>query len=154
MLDSRLNRYHVSGRIETYAQLLQGGYNFLTTLIQREGCVVSSNLIFFGWDRPVPGREQMSVEHFGEFLEYLTGLQRQGAIDSFEPVLLNPHGGDLNGFLLIRGNNDALDALVASDEWMNHVSRGGLHLEGMGLIRGASGDLVMEWMERYSRIIP
>ena len=115
---------------------------------------MSSNLILFGWNRSIPGREQISVEHFGDFIQYLTGLQNEGAIDSFEPILLSPHGGDLNGFFLIRGDNDKLDALIASDEWMEHVTRGGLHLQGQGMIRGASGELVMEWMSRYSRFIP
>ena len=90
---------------------------------------MSSNVIFFGWNRSIPGREQMSAEHFQEFLGYLGGLQQAGAIDSFEPVLLSPHGGDLNGFFLIRGDNEALNALQASDEWLTHQTRGGQHLE-------------------------
>jgi hypothetical protein len=31
------------------------------------------------------------------------GLQLQGTIKSFDTVFLDPHGGDLNGFFLIRG---------------------------------------------------
>jgi hypothetical protein len=114
---------------------------------------MSSNVIFFGWNRSIPGREQMSAEHFQEFLGYLGGLQQAGAIDSFEPVLLSPHGGDLNGFFLIRGDNEALNALQASDEWLTHQTRGGQHLEGAGAVRGVTGDLVMEWMERWSSLI-
>lgn len=115
---------------------------------------MSSNLILFGWNRSLPGREHMSVEHFGDFVQYLTGLQNEGVIDSFEPVFLSPHGGDLNGFFLIRGDNDNLDALVASDEWLDHMSRGGMHLDGHGIIRGVTGDLVMEGMDRFTRFIP
>ena len=62
---------------------------------------MSSNVIFFGWNRPVSGQEQKSAALFMEFLQYLGGLQGSGAIDSFETVLLGPHGGDLNGFILI-----------------------------------------------------
>ncbi len=40
---------------------------------------MNSNVIFFGWGRPVPGRETMAAEHFGEFAAYLGGLQEQGA---------------------------------------------------------------------------
>jgi len=29
---------------------------------------MSSNAIFFGWNRSLPGRERQSAEHFGEFV--------------------------------------------------------------------------------------
>ena len=114
---------------------------------------MSSNVIFFGWNRSIPGREQMSAEHFQEFLGYLGRLQQEGAIDSFEPVLLSSHGGDLNGFFLIRAGNEALNTLQASDEWLIHMIRGGQHLEGAGAVRGVTGDLVMEWMNRWNSLL-
>jgi hypothetical protein len=114
---------------------------------------MSSNVIFFGWNRSVPGREQMSAEHFQEYLQYLGRLQQEGAIDSFETILLSPHGGDMNGFFLIRGDNDALNALQGSDEWLTHVARGGHHLEGAGAVRGVTGELVMGWMNRWGSLI-
>lgn len=115
---------------------------------------MSSNVIFLGWNRQVPGREKISTEHFQEFVGYLTKLQQEGAIDSFEPVLLSPHGGDLNGFFLIRGDNEALNALQASDEWLTHQTRGGQHTEGLGVVRGATGEQVMEWMNRWTSLLP
>ena len=90
---------------------------------------MSSNVIFFGWNRSIPGREQLSAAHFGEFAQYLGGLQQSGTIESFEAVFLNAHGGDMNGFFLIRGENAKLDALVASDAWMEHMTRADLHGE-------------------------
>src|SRR5512144_3018494 len=84
---------------------------------------MSSNVICFGWNRSVPGRERMSAEHFQAFGEYLATQQRKGAIDSFEPVFLDPHGGELNGFFLIRGDSAKLDSLMASDDWTTHTIR-------------------------------
>ncbi|HSR30912.1 MAG TPA: hypothetical protein VLY63_10130, partial [Anaerolineae bacterium] len=72
---------------------------------------MSYNVVFVGWDRAVPGRETASLELFQEFHVYLGGLQGQGTIDSFETVLLAAHGGDLNGFVLIRGEQGKLDAM-------------------------------------------
>ena len=115
---------------------------------------MSSNLVFFGWNRPIPGREKLSGAHFQEFAQYLGGLQQAGTIQSFEAVLLDPHGGDLNGFFLIRGEPAKLDAVMASDAWGTHQTRGGLHLEGQGAIRGATGELVMERMAVWSKLIP
>lgn len=115
---------------------------------------MSTDVIFYGWNRSIPGREQMSAEHFQEYMVYLGGLQGSGAIESFEVVLLGPHGGDLNGFFLIRGDQDQLNALQASDEYLNHVTRGGLHLEGSGAVRGVTGEGVIEWMSRWAGNLP
>jgi hypothetical protein len=115
---------------------------------------MSSNVVFFGWNRSIPGREKVSGAHFQEFLQYLGGLQQAGTIQSFEAVLLDPHGGDLNGFFLIRGEPGKLDTVLASDAWHTHLTRGLLHLEGHGAIRGATGELVMERMAIWSKLIP
>jgi hypothetical protein len=115
---------------------------------------MSSNAIFFGWNRSIPGREGLSAEHFNEFMRYLGGLQQAGAIESFEPVLLAIHGGDLNGFFLIRGGNAQLDALTASPEWVAHTLRAGFHLEAAGVVRAATGKLVLERMGQWADSIP
>ena len=60
--------------------------------------------LVIGWGPVVPGREQKALQVFGEAIQYYTRLQQQGQIESFEPVALEPHGGDLNGFLLVRGD--------------------------------------------------
>jgi hypothetical protein len=115
---------------------------------------MSYNVVFLGWNRVVPGREQAGAEMFQNTLQYLGRLQQAGTIESFEPVLLQPHGGDLNGFILIRGKAENLDAMQASEEWLAAVSRGGLILEGLGVVGGATGDVLMEWMNRWMELIP
>jgi hypothetical protein len=59
----------------------------------RGGVTMSSNAVFFGWNRSIPGRERISAEHFQGFVRYLGGLQQKGAIQSFDAVLLDSHGG-------------------------------------------------------------
>ena len=115
---------------------------------------MSSNVVFVGWNRSIPGREGTSAAHFQEFAQYVGGLQQTGAVQSFEAVLLDPHGGDLNGFFLIRGESAKLDAVMASDAWQTHMTRAGMHLDGLGAIRGATGELVMERMALWSKLIP
>jgi hypothetical protein len=115
---------------------------------------MSTAVIFYGWNRSVPGREQISAQHFQDYMVYLGGLQTSGAIDSYEVVLLNPHGGDLNGFFLLRGSPEQLNALQETAEYQDHVTRGGLHLEGSGAIRGVTGEGVMEWMGRWAANLP
>ena len=113
---------------------------------------MSKGVIFFGWSRSVPGREQFSTEHFQEFVQYAGGLQASGAIASFEPVLLTQHGGDLNGFFLMRGSMEQLMSLKATEEWQN-VTRAGYHLEGLGVVDGVTGEGVMDWMAMYTNVL-
>lgn len=115
---------------------------------------MSTNLIFMGWNRPATGREAQGGQLFQEFSQYLGGLQQAGTIQSSETVLLNPHGGDLNGFFLIRGDSTKLDALQSSEEWQTYVTRGGMLMEGLGTVRGATGEKVMEWMNLWTNLIP
>jgi hypothetical protein len=115
---------------------------------------MSSNLAFFAWNRSIPGRETMSAEHFQEFLSFLASEQKAGRIQSFEPVFIDPHGGDLNGFVLIRGDSAKLDAFMASPTFVNHRMRAMLHLEGSGCVRGVTGDLVMERMKLWTELLP
>jgi hypothetical protein len=115
---------------------------------------MSSNVVIVGWDRSLPGREALSAAHFQEFAQYVGGLQQTGAVQSFEAVLLDPHGGDLNGFFLIRGESAKLDAVMASDAWGTHITRATMHLAGVGAIRGATGELVMERMALWAKLTP
>ena len=64
---------------------------------------MGSSVIVFGWNRSIPGREKVSAGHFDEFVKYLTELQQKGTIQVFDVIFLDAHGGDLNGFALIRG---------------------------------------------------
>ena len=80
-----------------------------------------------------------AVKNFAEFVQYLGGLQQRGTIQAFEIVFLDPHGGDLNGFFLMRGEPSKLDALVGSHDWITHTVRAMLHLQGFGAVRGVTG---------------
>jgi hypothetical protein len=87
-------------------------------------------------------------------LQYLGGLQQKGAIQGFETVFLDSHGGDLNGFFLIKGESAKLDALISTNEWVTHIVRASLHLNGSGVIRGTTGNEALERMALWTSIIP
>jgi len=112
------------------------------------------NVILFGWNRSIPGRERTAAAHFQEFVQYLGGLQQNGTIQSFDVVFLSPHGGDLNGFFLIRGDCKKLNDLTAGADWIGHLTRAMLHTEGCGVIPGATGDTVMERMRLWTSLLP
>ena len=45
------------------------------------------------------GREDRALDVFNETIELYGQMQSDGRIESFEAALLNPHGGELQGFV-------------------------------------------------------
>lgn len=114
---------------------------------------MSGNVILMGWNRPTTGREDRATQDFQDFMQYLGGLQQAGTIASFEPVFLDFHGGDMNGFFLLRGESAKLNALQSSEEWLTFMTRAGYSLEGLGVVRGVTGEMIMEQMNRWARVM-
>ena len=96
--------------------------------------------LFIGWGAPVQGREAKGLEVFNEGVEFWSRLQQQGRIESFEVVLLYPHGGDLAGFSLLRGTHDQLNDVGGDDEFLRLTTRAGLIVEGLGVVRAVLGE--------------
>ncbi len=106
--------------------------------------------LFVGFGVSVRGRERQAAKVFGEAQEYFARLQQQGEIDSFETVLLESHGGDLNGFTLVRGDRDKLASIRTSDEFVRLSLRAGLITEGFGVIGAVLGERVGTLMGVFS----
>lgn len=115
---------------------------------------MGTNAIFFAWNRSIPGREPLSRQHFEDFTKYLETLKGSDTIEGYDVMFLMPHGGDMNGFFLIKGEPGKLDDLMATEGWLVHMIRAGMHLENSGAIRGHTGDMVPVAMEIWSRTIP
>jgi hypothetical protein len=96
--------------------------------------------LFIGWGEAVRGREQKSLEVFQEALEYWGRLQQQGEITSFEPVQLEPHGGDLSGFCLIKGDPEKLARIRGSAEFIALNGRGQMVVENFGVAGAFIGE--------------
>jgi hypothetical protein len=95
--------------------------------------------IFVGWGQIVRGREAKALAVFNESVAYYGRLQQAGTIESFEPVILGVHGGDLAGFVLIRGAQDKLNTLKGTDEWQRITVRASMIVDNLGVIDAAIG---------------
>jgi hypothetical protein len=109
--------------------------------------------LFVGWGQVVRGREQRAVEVFNESVGYWGGLQGDGKIESFEIAFLTPHGGDLNGFVLIRGSDEQMSALRTDDEFQRQLTRVDLIVESLGVVDAALESGIQKTMEIYSKEI-
>jgi hypothetical protein len=101
---------------------------------------MAGEALFLGWGPVVRGREQKALQVFQETIEYYGSLQRDGRIDSFEPVLIAPHGGDLAGFVLLRGERAKLDEVRSSEEFERAVTRAASVAENVGVINAFTGE--------------
>jgi hypothetical protein len=109
--------------------------------------------LFIGWGAAVRGREAKGLEVFNEALAYYGRLQQEGTIEGLEPVILEPHGGDLQGFILLRGNQEKLAKLRVDDEFVRLSTRAGLIVEGFGVAGAALGDGLQASIETYQQAI-
>ena len=96
--------------------------------------------LFVGWGAPVTGREAKGLEVFNESVQYWSKLQQDGKIESFEVVLLTPHGGDLDGFVLMRGSSEQVAALIVDEEFERMTTRATLIVQRVGVVPAVLGE--------------
>lgn len=109
--------------------------------------------LFIGWGEVVRGRESEATELFSETLGYYARIQEEGVIESFEPVFLEPHGGELAGFILIRGDAEKLAALRVSEEFTQLSIRVGLIVDKLGVVGADLGERLQRQVEYYTEQI-
>jgi hypothetical protein len=109
--------------------------------------------LFIGWGAPITGREAKGLEVFNEALAYYARLQQDGVIEGFDTVLLEPHGGDLQGFFLLRGSEDSLATLRVDDDFVRLTTRASLIITGLGVVGAALGDGLESAIGMYQEAI-
>ena len=111
---------------------------------------MSESALFVGWGQTVRGREKRALDVFNEAVTYYGERVADGSIDSVEPVLLNPHGGDLQGFFLIKGSTQGLASMRASEEFQRLHVRAGMIVEDLGIIDAWVDDAVLTQLGYFS----
>ena len=88
--------------------------------------------LFIGWGEPARAREKGALEVFNEAMQYWGRLQQEGKIERFDVTVLAPHGGDLGGFVLLRGTAQQIDAVRRDEEFERLISRVRLMVDDVG----------------------
>ena len=109
--------------------------------------------LFVGWGPPVRGREEKGLEVFNEALGYYGQKQEAGAIESSEVVLLSPHGGDLAGFILVRGSEEQMNSLRGEEDFQRLNTRAAQIVERFGVVDAAVGEGVGQAVGLYQEAI-
>jgi hypothetical protein len=114
---------------------------------------MADRVLFLGWNRSVMGREQQAMQLFQKAMEFYGKLQADGRIESFESVILAAHGGDLNGFILLRGDAEKLGEVQRDETFVNHSMEANYCLEGFGVVPGYIGEGLTDVFSRWSKLI-
>ncbi len=100
---------------------------------------MADSALFIGWGEIVRGREPKAPDLFEEVVQYFGKLQQDGRLEAFEPWFLERHGGDLNGFFLLRGTPERLDEIRRDPEFERLITRISLIVEDVGITHAYTG---------------
>src|SRR5213078_203897 len=112
--------------------------------------------LFIGWGATQAGREKRAVELFGESLRYLSSLVADGRVASVEPFFLEPHGGELEGFWILRGDVNELAQLRVDEEFQRFAVRAQAVVQNFGVVGATTGERLnqhMAWFAEAAREI-
>ena len=82
-------------------------------------------------------------------MQFLGEQSQREKIESFEPVFLQPHGGDLGGFVLVKGERTNLDTMVASTEFQRITTRAQISVEHVGVVNCILGQELEKQMGTF-----
>ena len=112
---------------------------------------MADSALFIGWGELVRGREQSAPELFDEIVQYFGQLQSDGRIEGFEPWFMERHGGDLNGFFLLRGDRVRLDEVRRDAEFERLIIRVALVVEDVGVTTAYTGSDLQRQLEIFRK---
>ena len=105
--------------------------------------------LFIGWNRPYVDKQK---EAFGyltkEGQQNLTKWKKEGWFENSEYFGLTAHGGDLNGFILLKGERAKLDELRRTDDFERFSMRMASLFDRYGVVPGVTEEGIKKVMER------
>jgi hypothetical protein len=110
--------------------------------------------VFIGWTAPVRGREEKAIQVFGEAMAYWASLEEDGKIEGSQAAFLRPHGGDLGGFMLLRGTSEQMNAVTQEEEFNRINVRAALVVEGYGVVPAFLDEGIGPQMQLYQEAVP
>jgi hypothetical protein len=103
-----------------------------------EGEMGDSALLII-WGPPQAGRESHAVELFQESLLFFTRLVEERRIAAVEPFFLEPHGGTIEGFFLVRGEMRELATLRTEDDFRKMTVKAQVIVQNFAVIGAITG---------------
>jgi hypothetical protein len=109
--------------------------------------------LYIGWGGPTHGREKQALEIFNQSMQYYGRLQQEGKLENVEVAILNPTGGDVGGFFLLRGTAQQVDSLRRDDEFQELISRVQLIADGLRITDAIVDEAIAEQIGRFDKVV-
>ena len=114
---------------------------------------MADRILFVGWGATIPGREERALEVFTEGMAFYGRCQQEGRIESFDVILLEPHGGGLAGYVELRGSAEQLAVLREDEGFQRLQVDASLIVDELGVIGGVVNEGVAEQMAIFGEAI-
>jgi hypothetical protein len=105
------------------------------------------------WGAPIPGREKQALYVFNETMQYWAGLQLEGKIERFDVTVLAPTGGEVAGFLVVRGTAEQIDSLRRTKEYQQQVASVQLVASHLSVVDAYVDEGLAEIIDQYIDVI-
>jgi hypothetical protein len=114
---------------------------------------MADRILFIGWGATIAGREERGLEVFNEAVGFYGRCQQEGRIESFDVILLEPHGGGLGGYMELQGTAEQLAELREDAEFQRLLVDAGLVVEELGLVGGVANEGVAQQMAMFQEAV-
>lgn len=114
---------------------------------------MADRILFIGWGATVRGREERALEVFDAAVGFYGRCQQEGRIESFDVVLLEPHGGGLAGYMQLHGSADQLDALRQDEGFRRLMIDADLIVDELGMVVGYTNEGIAREMTLFREAI-
>ena len=114
---------------------------------------MADRILFIGWGASVRGREARGLEVFDQAVGFYGRCQQEGRIESFDVILLEPHGGELAGYMELHGSADQLAALRQDEEFRRILIDASLIVDELGVVDGFANEGIARELSLYREAI-
>jgi hypothetical protein len=114
---------------------------------------MADRILFIGWGATVRGREERGLEVFDAAVGFYGRCQQEGRIESFDVILLEPHGGGLAGYMELHGSADQLTALRQDQEFRRILVDASLIVDELGIVDGFANEGIAREMALFREAI-
>jgi hypothetical protein len=113
---------------------------------------MATAILFIGWSRPHVGLEDKAYGYLTtEGMAYLRKLEGK-SFEKLELIGLTPHGGDLNGAVILFGERAKLDELRRTDEFEAFAMKLSQLFDRLGVVPGVNWDGIKAVMARREKM--
>ena len=113
---------------------------------------MADRAMIISWGHPVRGREQQSLEVFGEAIAFYGELRDSGRLAGFDVVILDPNPL-MSGCFVLQGTHAQLDAIRENDRGRRLLTAASLVVEDLNTAEGFATEGLEHTVTRFAEAV-